>query len=419
MSYQVKSVVASTSEVARRLQIVDLTDKQLKAWVKSPPEKKTYIREAQGFTVRRMPGGSVTFLHVYTITGKRKELILGHYPQTSLIDARKRHRESMSSLDAGIDPQGPPPEKNEVLTVRKLIAIYLEQYCANNKTERTTKENKRILEKYILPIIGSRPALDIRRRDAVKLIDDLATKTPGTARGVMKNARAMFTWAMDRELVDINPFAGISRSVQSVRPVHRERTLTDAEIQTMWASFTNPKNKSQSESTRRALMLILTTGVRPGEAANLLSTEIQQGEGKPFCKTCRRCGWWTIPPEKSKNEKEHTVFLTSLAKEIIGEPLNTKFADPVFPGPKMVSIGVVALSHYVRKNKVISGWRPHDLRRTCATGLSRLGCPDEIIDAILNHTKAGVIRVYNRNKYLDEKQEWLQKWSDFLQQLVN
>lgn len=385
---------------------MDLTDKQLKAWVKTPPEKKIYVREAQGFTVRRMPGGSVTFLHVYTISGKRKELVLGHYPQTSLIDARKRHRESMSNLDAGIDPQGPPPKKNEVLTVTKLIAVYLEEYCINNKSERTTKENKRILEKYIQPIIGSRPALDIRRRDAVKLIDDLAIKTPGAARGVMKNARAMFTWALDRELVDINPFAGVSRSVQSVRPIHRERILSDIEIQTMWTAFIDPRNSPQSESTRRALMLILTTGVRPGEAARMLYSEIQ-GD------------WWIIPPEKSKNGKEHTVFLTTLAKEIIGEPSKKELTDSVFPGPKMVSIGVVALSHYVRKVEILGDWTPHDLRRTCATGLSKLGCPDENIDAILNHTKTGVIKIYNRNKYLDEKREWLQKWSDYLQELVN
>jgi len=48
-------------------------------------------------------------------------------------------------------------------------------------------------------------------------------------------------------------------------------------------------------------------------------------------------------------------------------------------------------------------WTPHDLRRTAATKLSELGCPDEIIDAILNHVKKGVIGVYNRNKYDKEK----------------
>lgn len=382
-----------------------LTELKIKAL--KPKEKEYSLREKNGFVLRVRPDGSKTFNHIYEHQQKRYRVVLGSYPAISLSEARKRHSANIMLLQDGINPKSKtaPVAEPETLTVKKLIAVYLEQYCANNKTERTTKENKRILEKYIQPIIGSRPALDIRRRDAVKLIDDLAIRTPGAARGVMKNARAMFTWAMDRELVDINPFAGVSRSVQSVRPIHRERTLSDTEIQTMWTAFTDPRNNPKSEVTRRALMLILTTGVRPGEATGMLHSEVQ-GD------------WWIIPPEKSKNGKEHAVFLSSLAKEIIGEPFKKESTDSVFPGPKMVSIGVVSLSHYVRKNEVVNGWTPHDLRRTCATGLSRLGCPDEIIDAILNHTKTGVIRVYNRNKYLDEKRKWLQKWNDYLLDLT-
>jgi integrase len=63
-------------------------------------------------------------------------------------------------------------------------------------------------------------------------------------------------------------------------------------------------------------------------------------------------------------------------------------------------------------------WTPHDLRRTAATKLSELGCSDEIIDAILNHAKHGVIGIYNRNKYDKEKQEWLVNLSDKLLKLI-
>jgi integrase len=64
-------------------------------------------------------------------------------------------------------------------------------------------------------------------------------------------------------------------------------------------------------------------------------------------------------------------------------------------------------------------WTPHDLRRTAATKLSELGCPDEIIDAILNHAKQGVIGIYNRNKYDKEKKEWLSKWAIHLEKIVS
>jgi integrase len=62
-------------------------------------------------------------------------------------------------------------------------------------------------------------------------------------------------------------------------------------------------------------------------------------------------------------------------------------------------------------------WTPHDLRRTAATGLASLVCTDEIIDAIQNHKKKGVVATYNRYRYDKEKEEWLSKWSDFLWEL--
>lgn len=396
-----------------------LTDKQLQAWLKSPPFKKEYKREGQGFTVRRMPTGSITFLHIYTLNGKRKEFILGHYPQTNLQDARKRHRKNLSDLDAGIDPQNAPPAS---LTVGLLAQMYLEQYCIQNKKAETTKENKRILEKYVLSAMGSRDASSVRRQDAVLLIDSLADKTPGTARGVLKTARAMYTWAVDREYVDLNPFSGVSRSVAAVKPVHRDRVLSDQEIKTIWHILTSPKQDKKSESTRKALLITLITGQRPGEVSGITAGELIAGEDKPFCLTCNNCGWWSIPASRSKNAKSHTVYLTPLAKKIMGEAFVFDAGDAIFPNNKNNAIGVSALSHFVAKSQEItskcSKWTPHDLRRTCATGLSRLGCPDEVIDAILNHTKTGVIKVYNRNKYEEEKRLWLQKWSDCLQELV-
>ena len=58
----------------------------------------------------------------------------------------------------------------------------------------------------------------------------------------------------------------------------------------------------------------------------------------------------------------------------------------------------------------VSGFTPHDLRRTCATFMSKIGFMDEIIDAVLNHAKQGIIATYNRNRYDNEKQKALESW---------
>ena len=53
---------------------------------------------------------------------------------------------------------------------------------------------------------------------------------------------------------------------------------------------------------------------------------------------------------------------------------------------------------------------PHDLRRTAATFLALLGYSDEIIDAVISHKKIGVIKIYTRHKYDQEKQGAMESW---------
>ena len=64
----------------------------------------------------------------------------------------------------------------------------------------------------------------------------------------------------------------------------------------------------------------------------------------------------------------------------------------------------------------IDHFTPHDLRRTAATHMSKQGQTNEVIDAILNHTKKGsaVIATYNQNPYDNEKQIALDAWEQEL-----
>ncbi|MEK5794993.1 integrase, partial [Acinetobacter nosocomialis] len=63
--------------------------------------------------------------------------------------------------------------------------------------------------------------------------------------------------------------------------------------------------------------------------------------------------------------------------------------------------------------KDMDDWNPHDLRRTVRTGLSRLGCPSDIAEAVLGHSKKGIEGTYNLHNYEKECAEWLQKWADY------
>ena len=65
----------------------------------------------------------------------------------------------------------------------------------------------------------------------------------------------------------------------------------------------------------------------------------------------------------------------------------------------------------------IENWVPHDLRRTVRTGLSRLGCPSEVAEAILGHARKGIEGTYDLHKYENECKVWLQKWADYMDTL--
>lgn len=402
-----------------------------------PPEKEYCIREGHGFTLRVLPSGVKTFQYIYTLNGKRHRMNLGQYPATTLADAREKFRAAAIIVGKGMSPIEQPatPEPEAALTIQKLVNDYKE-FVELHLAKSTASETERTLDKYVVTVWKERKAQEIRRKDAISLIAPIAATAPGQARGVMKITRAMFNYALDRELVEINPFTRLPAAVPSIKPASTSRTLSNEEIKSVWNTIHSATPPGTSE-TRRALLLILITAQRPGEVAGMAWSEIDKE-------------WWTIPPERIKTrnrrQESHRVFLTPLALRIIGK--NPGYSDFVFPGPAVIDpvdhkavfppLQRKALSHMVcdertggrpagkgKKTEAMSEyfglprWTPHDLRRTAATKLSELGCPDEIIDAILNHAKKGVIGIYNRNKYDKEKQEWLTKWSAHLEGLVS
>lgn len=391
------------------------TDRYLKSL--KPREKQYYVREQRGFTMRVLPSGIKTFLFIYTINGKRRQLNLGIYPDKSLERAHKDYLEAAALVKDGIDPQTPPPPPPAVVEPEKTtVADLKEKYIKHIKTHLvalSVKHQDERLENHLIPVLGDRSITDIRRRDAIELIETIAAKKRGAARNVLLAARAMFTYAVHREMVEYNPFSGVGVAVPQSAPNSRERVLSDDELKKVVLPYlTAPGGNT---IIKNALLLILVTAQRPGEVAGMHKDEI---DGK----------WWSIPWQRIKTEmkagltrapQDHRVFLSPFAKSLI---LPSK--DFVFPASRSAEGPVIrnTLSHHITFSDPpylgLPRWTPHDLRRTAATKMSELGASDEIVDAILNHKKKGVIGTYNRNKYDKEKQKWLTKWSQHLQKLM-
>jgi integrase len=150
---------------------------------------------------------------------------------------------------------------------------------------------------------------------------------------------------------------------------------------------------------------------------------------------------WTLPRQRAKGDREHEVQLSQVAMDILrslpriagigngqdGFLFTTTSRTPVsgFGNAKRRLDALMAeercRSLRLSENSKIPDWRLHDLRRTAATGMARLGFPPHVVDKVLNHvsgTIRGVAAVYNRFEYLDERRAALEAWGRHVEKIV-
>ncbi|WP_236026792.1 tyrosine-type recombinase/integrase [Geomonas diazotrophica] len=400
------------------------TDRQIRNL--KPENRIRDIREGRGFGIRIKPNGGKIFFYGYDspVTGARRFLTLGEYPELSLEAARMKHADVYRVVKSGGDPleaaQQEQKELKEAPTLKELGEDYLKRYAQVNK--RSWHVDKRILEKEVYPHWGRQKAQDITKRHVIALLDRVVDRgAPQSANSIFKVLRKMFNWAVRKDILKTTPCIGIDMPA----PLRlKDRALTAEEIRTVWHGLEN--GTMITADAIRAIKLVLVTAQRPGEITGMHTSEIENG-------------WWTIPSERAKNGKAHRVPLSPLALELIEEsieqnkkarqiPQDEEFSGYIFPCPhrnKDKPIERHALSKALKRNQAedgtvfgVAAFTPHDLRRTAATFMAEAGEMDEVIDAVLSHSKQGIIRVYNQFKYDAPKKAALESWSRRLTSII-
>jgi integrase len=370
-----------------------------------PAEKRYDVRESSGggFGIRVSPNGTKSWFFIYTFEGRKCRLSLGTYPAVSLQDARIKHADAVKLLQKGVNPgeekRAAQRERVEAPTIKHLIEDFLEHHVVG-LADQTRREYRRCLERYVLPEWGKRKVKDIRRRDVHYLLQPIKSKAPAQANAVFRIMRKLFNYAVQHESIEISPCLNVSMPAAVVR---KDRWLSAEEVQAFWSSL---PDCPISDEIQRALKLILVTGQRPGEVIGAHSREIK-GD------------WWIIPGSRTKNSKEQRVYLTRLAKDLIGDKDGYIFESP--RGGKHIEVNAISLAlrrGFANKTMDLEHFTPHELRRTASTHMAQLGFTDEVIAAILNHTRTGVTAIYNRFGYDAYKQLALCTWSWFLEQIV-
>jgi len=417
--------------------VIHITKTNVERLDKPTEGRVDYFDDAlKGFGIRVSPIAK-TYFTMRRVNGKLVRAKIDTADKITAEKARKQAEGMLADMGKGNDPNEHKREKVRLaedkameITVAKLCTEYIERHA--KKFKRSWETDERILNFDIIPAWGKRKAADITKRDVVLILEKIVDRgSPVMANNTFATIRKMFNFAVERDILPHTPCYGVKPPAPKVS---RERALSEPEIKTFWS---NLDACAMSAEIRWALKLILTTAQRPGEVIGMHTSEID-GE------------WWTIPAERAKNKKTHRVYLSVLARGIIAEaidqagagrevPADQVYSGFVFPTPhtkKVQSIAgqalIVAVSRAISSpvldkkgkplfdskgnqatvNKIgVDHFTPHDLRRTAATFMAQSGEMDEVIDAILNHAKQGVIKVYNQFKYDAQKQLALESWA--------
>lgn len=388
-----------------------------------PPEKgqvEHFDAGYPGLAFRTSYGGGRSWVYFYRAHGKLRRLTLGPYPALSLAEAREAWRRARDAVDRGEDPAAAKAEakKREPDTVRSVGETFITKYA--RPRNRTADEVERMLALHLYPVLGTRPIEKVTRRDILDLLDTIEERASAArANRVLANVRRMFSWAVERGIIEVSPVASVKPPGQEQT---RDRVLTDDELR----AFLRACNRL-GEPFGPLLHLLLLTGQRREEVAAMPWSEVDMAGAI-----------WRLPAARTKNKRASDVPLSKQSVAIL-EALPRR-SPLVFPAqfsrdghtePRPLSgfgrakerLDALMVEE-LRKadpDATLPDWRLHDLRRTAASGMARLGVAVHVIEALLNHksgTISGVAAIYNRHDYASDKRTAAQTWANFLDRLI-
>lgn len=391
--------------------------KGIKSALSTPPDNgqaEYKDTTATGLYLRVYSTGLGVFVHRYKIEGQRRvfTLPISELSKSSkesevsaaLTQARALHAQQRTQIKARNDPaierDLKAHEINSMPTVLEFAHIYIERYAKPKK--KSWPEDQRQLDSDVIPALGSLKLNLVTRSHITALLDRKQDTGAIVARNrLISLLSKFFSYALERGLINANPVTGVKRTKET----SRERALTEDEIRQLWTVTEATGNFSPS--VRLALRLILLTGQRPSEVAQMHESQINGN-------------LWTMPD--TKNGRAHTIPLSDMALAILDDArphMRNGFLLPATNGQIMDKNILPKAMKRIQWANQANKPRPHDLRRTCITELSTLGFSRLVQDKVANHIDSTVGGIYDRYDYAKEKQQALDAWARKLSELIH
>lgn len=372
----------------------------------------------RGLDLRIWPDGRRRWTVRYYFGGQRFRVTLGAYPRMTLHAARTAANRVITKAGGG--ETHPARERDDARkaaqaaklaaalakrdSIEALCAAYIERHAKPRK--RTWRDDQSKINTEILPAWKGRPVSSLTRRDCRALVQAIADRgAPIYANRMAALLSRLFRFAVDDELLESNiaaqlpkPGVEVSARPETEQP---DKPYDEDEIRAIWTA-----TEDLPAAPKALYRLGLVTGQRPGEISGMTWDEIHGP-------------WWTIPAARTKNRKEHRVYLTGTALALLANVPKVQKHPQVFVGYR----GKRQLAEL--NTQVFAGLRArakprHAMRDTVATGLAAAGVSVADIAHVLNHAIGlRVTAGYNAYAYDKEKRVALLKWERRLRAILD
>jgi integrase len=349
-----------------------------------------------GFGVKVTPKGRKVFIVLYRTGGagsKLRKYTIGPYGRVTLHNARIAAQKVFA---AKLDGRDPATEKREAKRrvagdrTEDLLETYIEQRLSQN---RSAGEISRLLRREIGPWAG-RSIHEITKRDVIEVVSAIEQRGAlAAANKVLTSIKTFMSWCVGRAVLDRSPAEGIPLPSKKTA---RDRVLDDNELAGVILAA-----RKIGGPYGGVIEVLALTGQRREEVAQMRWEELDLAQRL-----------WTIPKLRAKNKKSHIVHLSEQTLAILKRQNRQGAFVFSLLGKKpfqRFSMGKQELDQL----SGVAGWRIHDLRRTCVSGMARLGIAPHVADKILNHqsgTISGVAAVYQRHDFIAERRDALDRW---------
>jgi integrase len=386
-----------------------LTIRSVEAMKPRPVRQEIPDSFLPGLYLIQQPSGAKGWAVRYRHQGVPRKLTLGSYPALGLKDARELGAKALRAVAEGRDPG-----REKILaraakadSVDRIVEEFLERHVRRSNRPRTAQGTERLLRQHVLPRWRGRMVHEITRRDVLKILDHVVDGgAPIAANRTFAAVRKFFNWCVARDILAASPCAGV-KPPTSERA--RDRVLSDDELRLVWTAA-----DKLGGTFGPLVKLLALTGQRRDEVARMRWDELDLDTRL-----------WTLPRARTKNNQPHEVPLSKAALTVLQNV-------PRIAGSPFVLAangGASPVSGYSKgKHRIdallpadLPPWRLHDLRRTCASGLARLRINLPVIEKVLNHTSgsfAGIVGVYQKHSFADEKRHALEAWGRHIISLV-